>query len=491
MTSDQASGTTSRASKGTVLFYGLGSISVGIKNNLLGYFLLIYYNQALGLDALLTSSAMAVAFVFDAISDPLVGVWSDRLKTRWGRRHPFMYLACIPFALSYYMVHSDPGDISQADLYARLVLCLIVLRVSMTFYEVPRSALAPELTKDYDQRNVLHGAGLAFGWIGGAGFAFVAQQFFLDSFVDRAGYQIMAFWGGLGVFISCAVCSLGLHGEIPKLHVPEETTISLRKIFKQSAESLSNRSWLALLAAGASYALLVGIEQGAGTYYNEYLWQLHPSDVSYFSLLQALCVVSVSIVVPTLLYGFDKKRVAITIFLLNISIGTLPLILRLLDPYVAFQTFPENGTFSLWLTLLLHSGLTASLNALGMIFVLSMTMEVVEEVQRKTQRREEGLLATANSLIQKLIGAGGVLISGYIVHTAGFDGAGVTPEQMQGEIIESFATMHVAMGITLPLVGVAALGFYNITRARHEQNIDTLGYRAPSDGQNSATNSAN
>mgnify|MGYP001467173321 CR=1 FL=1 len=92
------------ASNSTIYTYGIGGIGVGIKNNFLGTWALIYYNQVLGLDAYLVTIALAIALIFDAISDPLVGIWSDRVRTRWGRRHPFMYLAVIPFALSYYFL---------------------------------------------------------------------------------------------------------------------------------------------------------------------------------------------------------------------------------------------------------------------------------------------------------------------------------------------------------------------------------------------------
>ena len=105
------------ASTGTMWTYGFGSIGVGIKNNLLGTWLLIYYNQVLGLEAMLVSVAIAIALVVDAISDPFVGVWSDRVRSRWGRRHPFMYGAVnIPFALCYYLILQDPGDISDSAL---------------------------------------------------------------------------------------------------------------------------------------------------------------------------------------------------------------------------------------------------------------------------------------------------------------------------------------------------------------------------------------
>ncbi len=99
-----------RASLSTQVLFGSGSISVGIKNNLLGTYLLIYYNQVLGLDAGVAALAMAIALAVDAVSDPLVGIWSDRARTRWGRRHPFMYAALVPFAVSYYLLLSDPGQ---------------------------------------------------------------------------------------------------------------------------------------------------------------------------------------------------------------------------------------------------------------------------------------------------------------------------------------------------------------------------------------------
>ena len=142
------------ASLNTMFTYGIGTIAIGIKNSLLGTFLLLYFNQVLGLPAVLVASALAVALVVDAFSDPIVGIWSDRVRSRWGRRHPFIYAAIIPFTLSYYFILQNPGSIStgeitESELFVRLLVLLIIMRLSMTFYEVPRGALQPELTKDY------------------------------------------------------------------------------------------------------------------------------------------------------------------------------------------------------------------------------------------------------------------------------------------------------------------------------------------------------
>jgi len=223
------------ASLNTMLTFGIGSMTVGIKNNLLGTFLLIYFNQVLGLPAILAASAMAIALVVDAISDPIVGIWSDRVRSRWGRRHPFIYAAIIPFALSYYLILQNPGSVSageitESELFTRLLILMIIMRLSMTFYEVPRGALQPELTKDYDQRNQISGISMAFGWIGGAGMASIAYAFFFVETPDFQGsraflrpeaFQILAFWGGLSLFLSAVISNVGLHKHIPNLHIPE------------------------------------------------------------------------------------------------------------------------------------------------------------------------------------------------------------------------------------------------------------------------------
>ena len=86
--------------RGTMIAFGTGSIAVGVKNSVFGSWLMLYYNQVQGLEPSLAGAALAIALVIDAVTDPLVGVWSDRTRTRWGRRHPFMYASIVPFSAS-------------------------------------------------------------------------------------------------------------------------------------------------------------------------------------------------------------------------------------------------------------------------------------------------------------------------------------------------------------------------------------------------------
>ena len=79
----------------TRLLYGLGQLPEGIKSAAFGFFLLFYYNQVLGLSGAQTGVALFIALLFDAISDPLVGALSDFTRSRWGSRHPYLYLSLI------------------------------------------------------------------------------------------------------------------------------------------------------------------------------------------------------------------------------------------------------------------------------------------------------------------------------------------------------------------------------------------------------------
>ena len=131
----------------------------------------------------------------------------------------------IPFSLAYYFLIAGPapGEMDEGNLFWRLVFLLMILRISMTLFEVPRGALAPELSKDYDQRNTLASLSMMFGWFGGAGIDFIARYYWLDSFVDFDGYQILAFWGGVGIFIGTAVTSIGTHRNIAEFYYWHKT----------------------------------------------------------------------------------------------------------------------------------------------------------------------------------------------------------------------------------------------------------------------------
>jgi len=89
---------TRRVDSTTRLLYGIGAVASVSRTTASRFFLLLYYNQVLGLPARWVGAGILIALLIDGMVDPIIGHVSDHLHARWGRRHPFMYAAALPVA---------------------------------------------------------------------------------------------------------------------------------------------------------------------------------------------------------------------------------------------------------------------------------------------------------------------------------------------------------------------------------------------------------
>ena len=101
------------------LAFGVGASAEYLSLYSLSVLGLIFYNQVMGLGVLLAGLVPTIALLFDAVSDPLFGSFSDRFRSkRLGRRHPFMFVAPVPIAISFYCVFNPPDDLTQGQMFA-------------------------------------------------------------------------------------------------------------------------------------------------------------------------------------------------------------------------------------------------------------------------------------------------------------------------------------------------------------------------------------
>ncbi|MBV9046421.1 MAG: MFS transporter, partial [Alphaproteobacteria bacterium] len=149
------------------LAYGFGAVAFGVKDNGFSYFLLLFYSQVIGVDARLVGLALSISLFVDAFADPIIGYWSDNLRSRFGRRHPFMYASAVPIAALYFLLWDPPSGWSQQALFWYLVALAVLIRVLVSAYEIPSTSMAPELTTHYDERSTLLSYRSYFGWTGG------------------------------------------------------------------------------------------------------------------------------------------------------------------------------------------------------------------------------------------------------------------------------------------------------------------------------------
>ena len=474
-----------KASNSTLFLHSAGSGVVGIKNVIFGTWVLLYYNQVLGLEPYLASIAIGISLFFDAISDPLVGVWSDRFKSRFGRRHPFIYASIIPLAFCIWLLFMPPSSYDQTYLFFKLLILTICIRLAITFFETPRAALGPELTKDYDRRNTLNAMGLFFGYGGAILIGYVMLEYFLPeteefmgsrAFLNPEGYEKLAYFAGFMTLVLGFIAAFSTHKHIKDLHsVPKDMNIKLKNIFKEVIETLSNRSWLMIFCGGCLYALFLGLNSGIGNYISIYFWEWTPSEISVFPLAGGVSAIVGAVIAIIISQGREKKNIALFALLATTFISYIPFTLRLLDPYFEVQTFPKNGSDLLWWIMISHQCVTDILSVMGWVILISMVFDVVEDSQKKTGRRDEGLFLAGPGLFQKIFSGLGVFIIGFVLQFLGFSNTEASIQDMQ-QPATNLVLFICVIGPILNLGGLTFVYFYSITRDEYETAVKDLGY---------------
>lgn len=139
----------------TKLWFGLGASGESATNWIFNALTFFYYQQILGLSGTLAGIAVTVGIFSDAITDPLMGSISDRFRSRFGRRHPFMFIAPLPLAATIYLIFHPPDGMldSQASLFVWFLVFTVLMRTFTTLFAVPHLAMGAELSDDYIQRS--------------------------------------------------------------------------------------------------------------------------------------------------------------------------------------------------------------------------------------------------------------------------------------------------------------------------------------------------
>ena len=276
----------------TKLFYGFGSVGYGVKDVAFRSFLLLYYNQVIGIRADLVSFAILVALCVDAISDPIVGQWSDTVRTKWGRRHPFMFLSAIPAAGSLLFLFFPPEGMSEMQTFWYILVVGCCVRTFITFFEIPSSALAPELTSDYDQRTSIASFRYFFAYLGGVGMAFLTLLVFLAPTAEYPvgqlnpeGYRLFAIVGAGIMFAAILISSLGTLHRVKYFRMPPaREKIGPIRTLVQMKSTFAHKGFLAIVAFGVLKYTSVGMTSALNIYFGTYLWGLNSAQLAVLTI---------------------------------------------------------------------------------------------------------------------------------------------------------------------------------------------------------------
>jgi Na+/melibiose symporter-like transporter len=454
----------------TKLFQGIGAIPDTVKNWVFNTFTLLFYNQILGMDAFLVSAALAIAIVFDAVTDPLVATYSDNSRTRWGRRHPLMLAAALPLGAALCAVFVPPHGASEAGLFVWLLTFTVLTRGLMTLYFVPWAAIAAELSDDYVERTSIMAYRFAVGWTVGVGlplfvftFLMPATETFPVGQLNPAGYPKLALVAGGLLSVGALATTLLTWREIPYLrqHADEGARFGLGQTGRELAQALRNRQFALIFVIVLLSSAIGGTTANIGIYMTTYFWGLTTEDLRWLALAAVGALVAFPLV-AAIQERWDKKYILLACSITSLVEGVTLVSLRFLD------VLPENGDPRL-LAILIGAGVfTVGIAVVQGIIGASIVADLLDDHELRTGYRQEAMFNAALSFSGKAVSGLGTLLGGLIITLIAFptqaEPADVAPDTIR--------RLGLVVGIAVPLlylIPIALVTRYRITRERHAE----------------------
>jgi GPH family glycoside/pentoside/hexuronide:cation symporter len=459
----------------TRLVYGSGDWGMASFGTLRQIFYAIFLTDVVGLAAQLASFAALVGVVWDAVNDPLIGLLSDRVRTRWGRRRPFLLLFAIPFGLGFLLLWWAPPWESQIARLVTVTLAFMLSDTLQTLVIVPYQSLTPEITPDYDERTSLTGYRMFFNLLASLATA-VAAPMVVDmslkaGLTQQQGYlTVAALFGGLAA-LPFLLIFLVIR-ERPAGELSEQRRISLRETLRTAwgnipfrfATGLYMLNWITfdLVALMLPFFLLYWISGGNLLASVE----LAGEKIALESVVLGLLLVTAVAALPFWLWLSRRlsKRSAYIIGM--VFWAAVQMVLFLAQP----------GQTGLVLGLAVLAGVSVST---AHVLPDAIFPDVIEWDELRTGQRHEGIYYGVKNFIRKLTGAVAIFFALQILGWSGYQvpPEGVVQFSQPAPVLAAIRWLTGPAGALL-LAGAAVVAwYYPLTRERHARIRRLLEWR--------------
>jgi len=389
---------------------GLGRVAADGASGTIYVLLSPIFNMTLGMNPALISTVAFIQRIWDAITDPLVGQYSDNFRSRWGRRRPLMAVAALPMALSFAALWWVPSGWGDAGMFWFLMTLFIFFHLAHTVYFMPLSGLVIEATDDYHERTRIAAVLLVFGYT----FQVLSQWVFpLTQLSVFPGVMAGLRWvtGGCAViFLAAGLAPVFLCRERNYKRVAQtQTRITMREGFRAI---LACPPFMRLIVARVVFGFGYGIVSMLGIYMNTYY--VFGGDIraggwfyGYLGTGYMAAAISCSIFVyPWLSHRIGKRR--------TLQAATIVLMIGcVLKLFIYHPGMP-------WLQLIVLLTNGAAGSGIGLM-ALAMLADIADYEEWRTGLRNEAFLASIMSWFDKIGGSLATLLGGFVLVWIGFD----------------------------------------------------------------------
>ena len=433
----------------TKVIYGSGDLGFSMNNSIIAAFFPIFMMDVVGITPGLAAIILFVGRSWDYVNDPIIGFLSDRTRTRWGRRRPFLLFGAIPFALSFILLWLSP-NFSQTGLIIYYSLGYVVYEGMATVVYMPYYALTPELTEDYDERTQLTSFRMFFNILGSLT-AYIFPMMVIKSMVPANSQRVilMGVIAGaiaatplLGVFLGTREKSEHIRDKKPKL-IP-----SLKAAFKNRpfvfAAGIYLLTWMTILVVETN--LLIYIKYIIGR-------------EEQSTIIMASIFVTAILALPLWNWAAKhwNKRLA---YILGIAFWAVVMIVLIL---VSAET-----PFWIILVLCILAGIGVSA---AQVLPWSIIPDAIEWDEWKTYERHEGMFYSLITLMGKIANSISVPLSLVILELTGYQAASaVQPDS-------ALLGIRLLIGPIPALLltgGIVFAVFYPLSRRQHHRIVAEL-----------------
>jgi GPH family glycoside/pentoside/hexuronide:cation symporter len=396
------------------LLYGSGDWGLSSIGMLRSIFYAIYLTDVVGIEPRLASFGALAGIIWDAINDPIIGVLSDRMKSKLGRRRPFLLWFAFPFGISFVILWTAPNWDSQIALLIYVTLSFMISDTFITLVGVPYLALTPELTQDYDERTSLSSFRSVFQLLA-AMTVVIAAPMIVDGVIRAGGSQQQGFMMAGAVFGALGSLPLFLIGWFVKEKFSTEEAVeipfreSLRVAWKnipfRYAAGIYMFNWSAvdMIAITFPFFLLYWVGQGNLLAKISIFGVDLALESAFFGIMMLVCI----LFAPFWLW-LARKRNKIQAYILG-------MVLWIIVQFMVFTIQPGQINYLLVIAALAGVGVSAAY-----ILPDSILPDVIEWDELRTGRRQEGIYYGIRTLIRKLTGALVIFITLQVLGWSGY-----------------------------------------------------------------------
>ncbi len=429
------------------LGFGICDLGGNLFFTIMGFYLLFFLTDVVYLGAGLAGTALMVGKIWDAVTDPAVGYFSDRTRTQWGRRRPYMFIGA--FLLFFFMIlmFTAPGYESQGSLFAWAASMYCLLCTAYTLVNIPYGALTPELTADYNERTTLNAFRMTFAVVGTLVGATMVIPIAATGSTVRSGWSLVGAVMGAVMMLTALVTVITV--QEPK-HPPVDRHTT--GIFKSYIEVLSMKEFITALVPWTLHITGITVIQGALLYFFTYIHQ----DEAAFQVALGILLVTSMICIPiwTMISRTLGKKLCY-----NIGMGIVAC--------AAMLFFLFGHAYGVVLTYLIMA-LVGIGFATQYVMPYAIVPDVVEYDFTVNGIRREGVFYGLWTFTSKVGQALAILLSGWMLTLFRY-----VPDAAQ----EPLALLGIRLlcgpiPVVFFLGGIIVLSFYPITPKRYQEILD-------------------